>query len=143
MFYGIGIYHPKFEVNVGTLFRSAVAFGAGFLFVIGRRYEKQASDTINARNEIPLFTFDSMESAKRNLPYSCKLVGVELSEKSENLVDYIHPDNALYLLGAEDHGLPEKIKDMCHDLIQIPSGQCLNVSVAGSIVMYDRMLKND
>ena len=52
------------------------------------------------------------------------------------------PERAVYLLGAEDHGLSRKALDKCHHFIMIPGSQLdqsLNVSVAGSIIMYDRV----
>jgi tRNA(Leu) C34 or U34 (ribose-2'-O)-methylase TrmL len=44
-YFEIGIYHPKTRNNVGTLWRSAYQLGASGLFTIGRRYERQSSDT--------------------------------------------------------------------------------------------------
>ena len=47
----------------------------------------------------------------------------------------------MYVLGAEDIGLSEKAQTICEDVIYIPSNRCLNVAVAGSIIMYDRFCK--
>lgn len=44
-------------------------------------------------------------------------------------------------MGAEDHGIPEKVLERCQAIVQIPGRYCYNVAVAGSIVMYDRMAK--
>ena len=40
-FYGIGIVNTKTEANIGTLWRSAHAFGASFIFTVGRRYRRR------------------------------------------------------------------------------------------------------
>lgn len=37
-YFGIGIYHTKNVLNVGTLWRSAHNFGASFIFTVGMRY---------------------------------------------------------------------------------------------------------
>lgn len=141
-FWGIGIYHPKFEVNCGTLWRSAHAFGASMCFTIGARFKKQASDISQAWHHVPFFQFDTIESLKKHLPYDAMLIGIELNDKARPLDKFCHPERALYLLGAEDHGLPEKVMNQCHHLIQIPNlNLCLNVSTAGSLVMYDRQIK--
>ena len=58
-YYVIGIYHTKTECNVGTLYRSAYQLGAAFVFTIGRRYKKQASDTYNTTLHIPLYHYES------------------------------------------------------------------------------------
>lgn len=34
-FFGVGVWYSKFECNVGTLLRSAHAFGADFVFTAG------------------------------------------------------------------------------------------------------------
>lgn len=47
----------------------------------------------------------------------------------------------MYLLGAEDHGLSKITQGKSHFLVKFKSSLSLNVSVAGSIVMYDRQSK--
>ena len=49
-----------------------------------------------------------------------------------------HPRRCVYLLGAEDSGLSKQAIAKCHFLIKFKSQKSLNVSVAGSIVLYDR-----
>jgi len=141
-FYGIGIYHPKTSVNIGTLWRSAHIFGASFIFTIGKRYQKQASDTMCSPRHIPLYNYLSFEEFKDNLPYLAQLICVEINQKSKPLRTFKHPHQAVYLLGAEDYGIPEKIL-IQSIVIQIESHEsyCLNVSTSGSIIMYDRFIK--
>lgn len=139
-YWGVGIYHPKTVVNVGTLWRSASAFGAAFLFTVGQRYHRQPSDTVKADRHIPLLEFETLEALSRGLPLGCPLVGVELTETAESLETFRHPERAAYLLGAEDYGLLPRQLELCHHVVRIPFGNaCLNVAVAGSIVMYDRV----
>ena len=51
------------------------------------------------------------------------------------------PQQAVYLLGAEDNGLPPRVLEKCHRLVSLPSVRTnsYNVAVAGSLVMYDRV----
>lgn len=140
-YFGIGIVGSKTPANVGTLWRSAGNLGAAFIFTAGRRYPRQASDTIKAYKHIPLFEHDNLDALWDAIPYDCVPVGVELHESARSLPNYTHPERAVYLLGAEDSGLPAEAIRRCRDLIQIPSLRCLNVAVAGSLVMYDRMVK--
>jgi len=139
-YYGIGVYHAKNSINIGTLWRTAWIFGAAFIFTIGRRYKKQASDTINAQIKIPLFSWSSFDEFKEHLPSQCRLVGIEMADQARMLSKYCHPTNCAYLLGAEDHGLPEEILDKCNDVIQLGGESSLNVATAGSIVIYHRMM---
>ena len=141
-FFGIGIFHTKTAENVGGLFRSAQVFGASFVFTVGRRYKKQITDTTVIQNSIPLFHFIDIADLHRHLPLGCRLIGIELNQQAVLLDAYDHPRHACYLLGAEDHGLSNEALEKCHELIQIPYGECcLNVATAGSICMYDRAVK--
>lgn len=140
-YFGIGIYQSKTVENVGTLWRSAHNFGAKFIFTIGRRYKKQASDTTKAWKSIPLYNYETLEQFYENMPHDCRLFGVEQCERSEDLKDFQHPEQAIYLLGAEDHGLTAQIIEKCHGVISIDTPMCLNVAVAGSVLMYDRVSK--
>lgn len=141
-YFGVGVYHPKYGVNIGTLMRSASAFGANFIYTVGRRYKRQASDTVAASNHIPCYHYLTLDDLLANLPVGCRLVGIELAGGSLPLNKYKHPQQVCYLLGAEDHGLPPEVMARCHELIEIPGADaCLNVATAGSIVMYDRKVR--
>jgi tRNA G18 (ribose-2'-O)-methylase SpoU len=141
-YFGIGVYRSKTETNVGTLLRSATLFGAAFVFVIGKRFKKQSSDTMQTWRHMPLTEYQNFDDFYAHLPYACRLIGVEQVEgKSVELSGLVHPERAVYLLGAEDEGLPPKVLEKCHTLVAIDTPRCLNVSVAGSIVMYDRQIK--
>lgn len=143
-YFGVAIYHPRHDVNVGGLWRSAAAFGAAFTATVGARYSTmQASDTSKTRLHIPLFHHATIDELIERLPHSCPLVGVELDPRAVPLERFHHPDRAVYLLGAEDHGLPPSVTDRCHHLVQVSSSVSwsLNVATAGSIVLHDRHTK--
>jgi tRNA G18 (ribose-2'-O)-methylase SpoU len=141
-YFGIGIYSGKYEVNIGTLWRSAYQLGASFIFIINRRYKKQCSDTMKVWRHIPLLQFETFEDFKSMIAYDCPIVCVEFNDKSENLKDFKHPERCIYLLGAEDGGIPKHIYKE-YKTIEIPSQrqQSYNVAMAGTIVMYDRFIK--
>ncbi len=140
-YFGIGVINTKTALNIGTLWRSAAIFDAQFLFTVGRRYKQQASDTLKAWRSVPLFDYEDFYQFYDNLPYDCRLVGVEITDDAEPLTAYKHPERAVYLLGAEDHGIPKEALARCHDVVVLPGRFCLNVAVAGSLVMYDRLTK--
>ena len=140
-YWGIGIYEPKTKDNIGTLWRSAHNFGADFIFTIGKRYQKQRSDTMKAERHIPLYEYESYDDFKEHLPKGCEIVFVEQTEGARDLRQVCHPESAVYVLGAEDYGVPEELM-RGHQKVFIGTPMCLNVSVAGSIVMYDRSAKS-
>lgn len=140
-FFAIGIQNGKTPENLGVLWRSAQNLGASFIFTIGNRYSKQACDTHKAVGAMPYFHYDTFDDFYAHLPKSALLIGVELTEDAEPLETFKHPRRGVYLLGAEDHGLSNQAIEKSHKLIKFSSALSLNVSVAGSIVMYDRNTK--
>lgn len=137
-FFGIGIQHTKTEQNIGNLWRSASILGASFIFTIGKRYKKQSSDTMKSWRHIPLYHYDTFDDFYKNIPYDTQLIGIEIDERSEPLNTFKHPERCIYLLGAEDNGLTKQALEKCNKIIQLKGDYCMNVAVAGSIVMYDR-----
>lgn len=142
-YFAIGVYHGKTEANIGTLWRSAHLYGAAFVFTVGARYQRQASDTPKTSLHTPLFHFATVDDLIEHLPWSCPLIGVELDSRAQQVSRYSHPERCAYLLGAEDHGLPATTLDRCHAVLTVETlmPQSMNVAVAGSIVLHDRHVK--
>lgn len=142
-FFEIGIINGKSKLNLGTLWRSANIMGAAGIFTIGKRYPKrQSSDTMDTPKHIPLREYDEFEDFYNSIPRDTKLIGIEFVKSSKSLFEFKHPERATYLLGAEDWGTHLDVLDCCDDIVKIPFDKnCLNVSTAGSIVMYDRIFK--
>lgn len=138
-YFGIGIVRGKTPENVGTLWRSAYQLGASFIFTVGRRYPKQHSDTVQAWRSIPLHEY---EPDTFQVPFDCQLVAIEMGGKP--LQEFVHPQRAVYMLGAEDHGIPRWALDRCVHHVSLPAirSESYNVAVAGSLVMYDRLVKS-
>lgn len=137
-YFEIGVYNLKTPVNLGTLWRSAFQLGASGIFVIGKRYHRQGSDTVKAYRHVPLRQFANFDEFKVARPYDCPLIGIEMG--GEPLSSFSHPQRAIYLLGAEDGGLPNKIIQECQHLVSLEAINTLsyNVAVAGSLIMYNR-----
>ena len=140
-FYGIGLLNTVNQDNIGTLWRSAYIMGASFIFTIGKAYKRQGSDVNQAWTKIPLYHYDSFADFQNNIPYDTRIIAVEMDDKAIPLKDYPHPMRAVYLLGNEQAGIAPKIIKQCHSLIELPGSFSLNVSVTGSLVMYDRISK--
>ena len=141
-FFGIGIYCPQHKENIGTLWRSAYQLGATFVFTIGRPYQYQCSDTLATTRRIPLYHYLDYKDFREHLPHDCQVVGIEMG--GIELASFTHPQRCVYLLGAEDNGLPEHIQLQCQHVVSLSAVRTMsfNVAVAGSIVMYDRFSKS-
>lgn len=139
-YFGVAVYKPKTAANVGSLWRTAGIYGAAFLATVGHRYTKQPSDTPNTPLHTPLHHYADLDDLLAHLPHGCPLVGVELADGAIPLPSFTHPPRGLYLLGAEDNGLPPSVLQRCHWVVTVPYEEpySLNVAVAGSIVIADR-----
>lgn len=139
-YFGIGVDRINKTMNVGNLFRSAHAFGAGFVFTVAATYtraEGGRSDTSDSLQHLPFYSFP--DAASLMLPEGCKLVGVELMDDAVELPSFHHPPQAAYILGPERGELSPDIVERCDWTIKIPTKFCVNVGIAGAIVMYDRI----
>jgi tRNA G18 (ribose-2'-O)-methylase SpoU len=142
-FFVVGVFRPKREANVGSLWRSASLYGAAMVFTVGARYARQASDTPNTPAHTPLLHFVDVEDLVEHLPHGCPLVGVEMADEAVPLAGFAHPLRAAYLLGSEDNGLPAEVLKRCHHAVRIESVQpwSMNVACAGTVLLYDRHVK--
>lgn len=139
-YFGIGVERLSKPMNAGNLFRSAHAFGASFLFTIAASYNPReaGSDTSRSPNQVPLYEFPSVEAMQ--LPERCQLVGIELTDDAVELPTFRHPSQAAYVLGPERGDLSEELLSRCDHVVKIPTAFCINVAMAGAIVMYDRTI---
>jgi tRNA G18 (ribose-2'-O)-methylase SpoU len=139
-YFGIGAEGISKPINLGNLLRSAHAFGASFLFLVDAHHtiETAHADTSEAERQVPMYRFDSVADLK--LPRGCTLIGVELLDDAVDLPSFRHPLNAAYVFGPERSSLSPAMAERCDHVVKIPTRFCINLSVAGAIVMYDRML---
>lgn len=141
-YFGIGVERIKTSYNWGTLFRTAQIFGADFIFMIGGRFEPQSSDTMKSYRHLPAYSYESVEDFNKHRPYSCPVVGIEMTDDAIPIGEFNHPKQAIYLLGAEDNGMSKAALEICQHVVCLPGKRSLNVSVAGSIVLFDRINKS-
>ena len=139
-YFGVGTEGTSKAMNVGSIIRSAHAFGASFAFTVAGIYEKKVgrkTDTSKAPAHIPFYAFPDIESMV--LPDNCQIVGVELTDDAIDLPSFHHPRRAVYILGPERGSLSPEMVEKCDHILKIPTGFCINVGIAAAIVMYDRV----
>ncbi len=140
-YFGIGVEGVSKPMNLGALMRTAHAFGASFVFTLAAAYDRDQgarADTSDAPVSLPLYEFADVGSLA--LPRGCALVGVELLDEAIDLPSFRHPRAAAYVLGPERGSLSPELARRCDQLVKIPTRFCVNLGLAGAIVMYDRLL---
>lgn len=140
-FFAIGCEGISKPANIGALLRTANAFGASYVFTIGAvadTREFHCVDTSASDGSVPFFDYPDITAMQR--PKGCALVGIELMDTSIDLPSFRHPRQAAYILGSERGGLSEEVVEACDYVVKIPTRFSLNLSLAGGLVMYDRMM---
>lgn len=142
-YFGIGVEGVSKSANVGALLRTAHAFGASFCFTLGAGFDARAAraaDTSDTASHLPLWRFADLQALR--LPQGCVLVGIEMTEDAAELPSFRHPLNAAYVLGPERSSLSPGLLAQCRHVVRIPTRFSLNLSVAGALVLYDRLLQH-
>ena len=119
--------------NVGTLLRSADAFGAGVALSAGcadPTSPKALRASMGAIFRVPLASFDEPRGTRVAL---VARGGVPLPELE---VD----GEVVFVLGSEREGLPDDVAASCDVQASIPqsgAAESLNVAMAGAIALYE------
>lgn len=140
-YFGVGVENISKEQNVGALARTAHAFGASFFYTVNPAVDVRAmrqTDTSGAFDHLPYYQYEGVSDFA--LPRGCTLVGVELTEDSIELPSFRHPVCAAYMMGPEMGSLSDSVQERCDFIVKIPTKFCVNVGLAGALVMYDRMI---
>lgn len=139
-YFAIGVEGISKSYNLGSLMRTSHAFGAAFLFTVNAKYQQREGgkiDTSRAPAHVPLFEWDSIDDM--DLPKGVQLVAIELTEDAVDLPSFRHPMQAAYILGPEKGSLSPEMTARADHVVKIPTRFCVNVAMAGALVMYDRL----
>lgn len=137
----ISLYQPEIAGNVGSIIRTSVCFGVtlhiiepcGFPFDI-KRIKKSALDYIDHAKIILHNSFD--EFYQQILAQNMRLV-LASSKASHEYQNFKWNKNDMLLFGNESSGVPDRVKDLCHEKIKIATSEnsrCLNLAVACGII---------
>jgi tRNA(Leu) C34 or U34 (ribose-2'-O)-methylase TrmL len=139
---------PKNAHNVGGAFRSCAALGVAQLWYTGDRAE---ADWL-ARGRVPIEERLRSNRARTQLvkgegrflaqfPRDTVIVGVEVHPTAQPLAWFEHPERAVYVFGPEDGTLPKAIRAACHQIVILPTDDCLNLYAAVTGILLDRRLQ--
>ncbi|KAL8226690.1 hypothetical protein R6Q57_016522 [Mikania cordata] len=126
--------------NVGTLARSATAFGVSELILVGRR-DFNAFGSHGSTSHLRFRHFYSLSDARIFLKgKDCDICGVEITDNATAVSSHPFRKSTAFLLGNEGSGLSAKEYEFCDYFVYIPQYGCgtasLNVTVAASIILH-------
>jgi tRNA G18 (ribose-2'-O)-methylase SpoU len=141
----IAIENLARDYNMGTIVRSANAFGVRKIHVIGsRQWNKRGAMMTDKYLEIIYHKtidefIDAMRSANRNI------ISIDNTEDSSKLNDSNMPRRCVLVFGAEGPGISDELMQKSDAVIaieQFGSTRSVNVGVAAGIVMYEWLRRN-
>ncbi|XP_020114452.1 uncharacterized protein LOC109728449 [Ananas comosus] len=127
--------------NVGTLARSAAAFGVSEVVVVGRR-DFNSFGSHGSTAHLRFRHLSSLPLARRYLKEErdYDICGVEIVDGAMPVTDHPFRKSTAFLLGNEGTGLSERECEICDFFVYIPQygggTASLNVTVAASIVLH-------
>ena len=140
-YFAVGVEGISKGFNLGNLVRTSHAFGASFFFTVDASVnyaEIKSTDTSHADIHMPFYSYKN--PSEFSLPKDCSLVGVELMDDAIDLPSFRHPLRAAYIMGPEKGSLSPEMVKRCDHIVKIPTKFCVNVGIAGALVIYDRMI---
>lgn len=140
-YFAIGAEGISKPPNLGALIRTGHAFGAAYAFSVAPATDAVdfgSADTSDAARNLPFYRFPTVDDFA--LPEGARLIGVELLDRAIDLPSFRHPRQAVYVLGPERGALSDAMVARCDHVVQIPTRFSINVSLAGALVLYDRLI---
>jgi TrmH family RNA methyltransferase len=129
----LALWHVADPGNVGTLIRSADAFGGAVALSSGcadPTGPKAMRASAGAVFRVPLGRFDDANGQRIGL----------IARGGAPLDELDLPKGVVFVLGAEREGLPSELLARCEATATIPTpgaAESLNVAVAGTIALYE------
>lgn len=133
----IAIENLDHDFNIGTIVRTANAFNARTVYIIGRKqWNKRGAMVTNRYLEVKHFTNlkDFLEYKKGK-----ELIAIDNQSGAKPLHKFKFPRNAILVFGSEASGISSKLLSHCSSMVEIEqfgSTRSINVGVAAGIVMY-------
>ncbi len=139
----IAIENLERDYNMGTIVRSANAFGVRRVHIIGRRQWNKRGAMMTDKYLHVVYHGNVDEFVSATLGKS--LIAIDNVEGSVPLQSIKLPKQAIMLFGSESNGLSTELLDRCDSIIaieQLGSTRSLNVGVAAGIAMYEWLRQN-
>jgi TrmH family RNA methyltransferase len=139
----LGAYQIQDPGNLGTLFRSAEAFGVSGLYLAGGCCDpfnpKAIRASMGSLFRLPFKKEESWEECFRGLRSDNFRIFALTSQGEKSLLDMSAPDRSAFWVGSEGSGLPEELTAACDEKVRIPMDgkvESLNAGVAASLALF-------
>ncbi|MDR2599074.1 MAG: RNA methyltransferase, partial [Oscillospiraceae bacterium] len=125
--------------NVGTIIRSANAFGIDSVILTGETADLYNPKTIRAsmgaifKQKVLYLTYDELKQS------GARYIGTTSNKEAHSLLDF-NLSNSVIVFGSEGQGISKTVEKLCTEMINIPlddNVESLNVATAATIIMWE------
>jgi TrmH family RNA methyltransferase len=139
----LALNQPTDPGNLGTLIRSACAFGCSGMLLIGSSVEWFNPRTVRSSAgyilEMPYINFKDTDEFLQSVKGKFRLIS--FSPRGDENHDKIAPVNGtIYVMGGETSGVDSRIESESDAVLRIPMEEkieSLNLAISGSIVLHE------
>jgi tRNA G18 (ribose-2'-O)-methylase SpoU len=135
----VAIENWQHDMNIGSIVRSANAFGAATVHIIGRRRWNKRGAMVTDRYQHVLHHPDVADFVDWCRAESLPIVAVDNVPGSVPIETHTIPEECVLLFGQEGPGLSEEAlaaADLAVEITQFGSTRSLNASAAAAVVMH-------
>jgi len=136
--------HITDEGNLGSLIRTAAFFGAHGLLIPKDRSAGISTNVLKrssgAHAHLPITRVVNMSRTLNILKKKGFWIIGAAGEGSESIYRFDWKRDLVLVLGNEQRGLSRAVRELCHEVVNIPSWgkiEALNVGVAGGIILSE------
>ncbi len=131
--------------NLGTMIRTAYAFGVDRVFISRDCADIYSSKTIRAAMGTifrqPLSVVDDeIAFADKMRSFDCALYAAALKREARSLGSFALPERVCFAIGNEGHGLSDALIDACSGTVFIPMSpgcESLNAASAATVLIWE------
>lgn len=142
------LYNIRSLYNIGSIFRSADAFGVKKIYLCGisafppqRQMEKISKTALGAEKSVPWeYHKQTTRLIKKLKSQKVTIIALEITKKSIPLSKLTPRFPLAMVLGNEVHGVTANILRLCDTIVKIPQSgikESLNVATASAIALYE------
>lgn len=135
--------------NLGTLIRSACAFGFEGVICSPDCADFYSPKTLQSSQgalfHIPCMQSDLLKTIDSLKARNIEVFGAALHADSKALASLSIPPQCALVIGNEGQGISRSVLDACSSLVHIEMAafESLNAAIAGSILMYEIMIRQN
>ena len=145
--FDVAIENWTHDFNIGSIVRSANAFGAGHVHIVGpHKWNKKGSLMTQVYEHVDYWpTISDLVTALRRDQPGKRIIALDNVPGSVAIETYHFPHNCLLVFGAEGPGLTKKALELADDVVyisQFGSVRSINAGAAAAVAMHAWIAQN-